>query len=313
MDLNYYLDRWNRWQFPIAVVPNKLNPFAADGVVISVVLMGHLPYENSKFITVLGLLQGATKRRVLYGVDTLVESTSGNTGLVLSSVARFFGISRVILVVNPNLPPGKRIPLVLSGAEVIAPNEGMSGIATARMMGGGGWKPDDWQSNGPCLNLDQYANPDGTELHTKYTAEKILAQMDNNPPTVFVAGMGTGGTLIGISNRFRKRLKNISIVGVLASPENEIPGVRDLNQMKEVKLPWRESLDKVMQIKAKPSYLASMWLSWVMGLTVGPSSGFAYLGALKFLKQSKKDGTLDKLRNRKGKVNVTILFADIRP
>jgi cysteine synthase len=258
---------------------------------------------------VLGLLNGAEKSGALDGAHTLVEATSGNTGIVLAGMAKAFGISHVKLVVAPDLPDGKRYPLILAGADIIAPHENMSAIATARALGGGGWKSNNWHHDNGVLNLDQYANLDGTTLYADFVAPKILAQM-SHAPTVFVAGIGTGGTLIGIGNGLRQRIKNITTVGVLLAPWNEIPGVRDENRMKEITLPWREAADKIVEAETRPSYLASLWFNWIMGITPGPSSGFAYLGALQFLKNKKGAGTLNSVRDIDGKVRVVMLFPD---
>jgi cysteine synthase len=302
MSNSYYKASWQKWPLPVMSVPDRLNPFYADEVDLSIVLASHLPYENIKFLTVLGLLMGAEEFGVLRGVDTLVEATSGNTGVVIASMARAFGIQRVKLIVAPDLPDGKRYPLILAGAEVLPPEDGLSPISTARKMGNAG-------GFSGMVNLDQYANLDGARLHEIFTGPKILAQV-SCPPTVFVTGVGTGGTLVGISRCFRNRFDKIRVVGVLCAPGQEIPGVRDLHRMKEITLPWKESLDVFVEIETRPSYLASLWFNWVMGITPGPSSGFAYLGALKFLKEQKDAGTLDSLRNSEGRVHVVILFPD---
>jgi len=291
-------------------VPDALNPFKDDRVDLSIAIAYHLPYENIKFLTVLGLLLGAEESGMLLDVDTLVEATSGNTGVTLATEAKSFGKKpRVKLVVAPDVPDGKRYPLIMAGAEIIPPEEGLSGIATARKLGGGGWKASGWKSNNGCLNLDQYANIEGIKLHTSFTGPKILEQVAY-PPTLFVAGVGTGGTLVGVSNYLRQALQKISIVGVLCSPGQEIPGVRDLNKMKEISLPWKESLDEFVEILTRPSYLASLWFNWLMGITPGPSSGFAYLGGLKFLAKHKANGTLDSLRDKQGRIHAVILLPD---
>ncbi|MFA5942505.1 MAG: pyridoxal-phosphate dependent enzyme [Candidatus Paceibacterota bacterium] len=305
----YYLQRWTKWPLPVIPVPEKLNPFKADKVDLSIVLTCHLPYENIKFFTVLGMLLGAQAVGALKGVHTLVEATSGNTGVVLAAMAKSFEISKVKLVVAPDLPDGKRYPFLLAGAETIPPEEGLSPIGTARKLGGGGWREEDWHADNGILNLDQYANPYGTEPHRDFMASKILDQVAY-PPTVFVAGVGTGGTLVGVSKHLRDRRENITIVGVLLKKGDEIPGVRDLARMKEITLPWHESLDEFVEVESRPSYLAALWFNWVMSITPGPSSGFAYLGALKYLALQKMNGKLDSLRDDRGRVHAVILFPD---
>lgn len=299
---SYYLKNWKSWTLPVIPVPEKLNPFKAENVDLSVVLTSHLPYESVKFLTVLGLLEGAEKKGRLEDVHTLVEATSGNTGIVLAAMAKSFSIPIVKLVVANDLPEGKRLPLVMTGARLIPPTEGLSAIGTARELG-------KWDGRDGCLNLDQYSNLDGTVLHDTFTASRILDQVAY-PPTVFVAGVGTGGTLVGVSKHLHERRENITVVGVLLKQGNEIPGVRDLARMKEITLPWRESTDTIVEIESRPSYLAALWFNWVMGITPGPSSGFAYLGALKFLRIQKEMDLLDKLRDKHGRIHVVILFPD---
>ncbi len=299
MEPSHYVQHWNEWPFPVIPVSQSLNPFADDGVELFAAVAYHLPYENIKFLTVGGLLRGAQKSGALNGVHTLVENTSGSTGVTLPNMARSYGNFRIKLIVPPDIPDGKRYPLLLAGAELISPEDGLSGIATARKMG----------TLPGHHNLDQYANLDGTTLHETVAAQTIIDRF-GGAPEVLVSGIGTGGTIVGISRGLRKHSENVTIVGVLLAPKQEIPGVRDRDRMKEITLPWEEATDEIVEISTRPSYLASLWFSWAMGLTPGPSSGFAYLGGLQFLKQRKAAGTLDALRNPEGKIRVVIVFPD---
>jgi cysteine synthase B len=279
-------------------VPNILNPFKDEGVDLYVAIAYHLPYESIKFLTVLGLLEGAEAAGKLVGVHTLVEATSGNTGVPLTAMARSYGL-KVKLVVSNDLPDGKRYPLIMAGADLISPEEDLSGIGTARKLG----------KRKGVHNLDQYGNIDGTVFHELFTAPKILEQLPCKP-TVAVLGVGTGGNLVGVSRYFRRVLENITMAGVLLAPQQEIPGVRDRNRMTEITLPWQAAMDESVEIPTRPSYLASEWFNWTMGITPGGSGGFAYLGALKLLQNHKMSGTLDSLRDRNERIPVVILFPD---
>lgn len=305
----FYLENWHKLSLPVVQIANELNPFYNKGVVFYAALANHLPYENIKFITVYGLLQNALDVGALQKTKILVEATSGNTGVALALMAKHFGINKVKLVVAPDIPDGKRYPLILAGAELIYPKEGLSAIATAREMGGGGWKPDGWQPDSGYLNLDQYANPFGAEPHSTFTADKIVEKLFYNTPSIFVSGIGTGGTMVGIGKYIKRNNMRAVNIGVLLKAGSEIPGVRDLNRMKEITLPWRDFSDGIVEIGSRQSYLASLWLNWVMGITPGPSSGFAYLGALKFIK-SLIDSKLDSFRDDHDKVRVVVIFPD---
>jgi cysteine synthase B len=296
--LNHYLNDRNLWLLPIVRIPDELNPFSEDGVEIEAALGYFLPYDNVKFLTVLGLLRGARKAGKLEGIHTLVEMTSGNTGLILAALAPALGIPNVKLVIAPDLPAGKRDPLTIAGAKFIYPENGVSGIATARELG---------KQKGWC-NLDQYANLDGTILHEQWAAPKMI--LKGVASKIFVAGIGTGGTLIGIARHLRAHFRDRTTVGVLLSPGNEIPGVRDLNRMREITLPWREASDFLTYAETKPACLASVLLNRSMGIMCGLSSGFAYFGGLKFLAERKTHDNFDSFRDHEGKIRVMVFFPD---
>jgi cysteine synthase len=304
-----YLIDCDRWRLPVVPIIPELNPFAQDGVDVFAALAYELPFHNIKTPTILGMLQHARAAGALEGVHTLVEATSGNTGFVLAMLASVFDIRRVQLVVAPDIPDGKRYPLICAGATLVTPEAGLSGVATARQRGGGGWKAEGWCPDNGYLNLDQYANPANSLLHEKWVGPKIWEEM-NGDLSVFCAGIGTGGTLCGISRCLRDRAAALTVVGVLRAPGQEVPGVREEARMKEISLPWREAAGVCVEVSTRPSYAMSLWFAWRMGLTLGPSAGFAYLGLLKFLAKQKQDGTLDALRSRDGRIRAAVLFAD---
>lgn len=309
MGKNFYVDHWDQWPLPVMSVPDELNSFRQERVELSVAYAGHLPYGGTKFLTVIGLLRQASASGILKKTRLLVEATSGNTGFALAMMAQHFNPSlKVKLVVKPDVPDGKRYPLTLGGTDIIFDAHP---IKTVRNLGGGGWRPEGWEPALGCLNLDQYANPAGAMLHQSFTAPKILSQL-RYPPTVFVAGIGTGGTITGIRNYLCSRTK---VVGVLLEKGDEIPGVRDLEALQKehqevpLALEFLKTGESVFMSK-QASYLASIWLCQVMGLAVGPSSGFAYLGALKYLQSHRKANTLDSLRDSEGRIHVVILLPD---
>jgi len=94
-------------------------------------------------LSVLGMILDMLERGLLPRVKRFVEGTSGNTGLALLAYAHCIGVPEVLLVIQRDLAIGKKDPLELAGAEFIYPMDGMSAIATARLLGGGGYSPDD--------------------------------------------------------------------------------------------------------------------------------------------------------------------------
>ena len=313
---NYSLDIWGNnganWDLPVIKVSDGLNPFSSHGVEMFVALGYHLPFETLKFLAVFGMLRDAKKSGIFQAGDSLVEATSGATGLVLAklALAEPFNASRVIAIMKEDAPLGKSKPPFFAGAEVWPPQKGLSPIATARKLGGGGWKSDGWKkSDDGFLNLDQYANPANKVLYRDWCVSKILEKVPN--PNILVAPIGTGGTIIGLNEGFRRRLENFRSVGVMCVSGNEIPGMRDIEGMKEIAQPWREAVDECVEVKTKSAYLSALWLNWVMGVTSGASGGATLAGAYHLLNRHDREDTLDLLRNPKdGKIRIVIIIHD---
>lgn len=307
---NFYLNEFDEWPLHVAKIEDDLNPFHSDKVELYAIVGYHMPYETLKFLAVMGILEEALSRGMLENTNTLVEATSGAYGLVLTSLSKSFGIKNVVLIMKNDVPLGKRYPPYLAGAKIIPPEDGLSPIATARKLGGGGWKRNGWErSKNGWLNLDQYANPSNTKLYEEWLAPKMIKEIPGL--SMISAPIGTGGTIIGLSKAFSGITKNMTVVGVMCSPGNEIPGARDLNGMKEISLPWREAIDERVEVETKVSYLSSLQILWKTGLTPGASGGMAYAGAIKFLsEEKKKDSSLNRLRNPEGIVRVAIVFHD---
>jgi cysteine synthase len=316
---NTYLPRFNDWPVPVELIAKELNPFADKGVRLWAVLGYRLPYSTMKIYGVLGLLKAAKAAGKLKGVHTLVEATSGAFGLVLTHFARDeeFGISRVLLIMKKGVPAGKYFPPYYSGAEIREPDPGLSAIATARELGGGGYQSDgswkSWKSKDGYLNLDQYGNPHATTLYRDIVAPKILEGLAKNNASdfkMFVSPVGTGGTNTGLSEAFRKSQKDLRFIGAMCAPGESIPGMRSIADMKEINLPWHQVIDQIIEVKADPAWLAVLQISHYTGMLVGISSAATYIAALMALKQHEKAGTLESLRGENGFIDVPMIFHD---
>jgi cysteine synthase len=157
--------------------------------------------------------------------------------------------------------------------------------------------------------LDQYANPANKILYRDWCVGKILDKLHNF--NVIVSPIGTGGTVIGLTEGARVRLRSVMSVGVMCSPGNEIPGMRDISGMKEISLPWREAIDDCIEIDTKSAYLSALWLNWMMGVTSGPSGGASLAGTYSFIKKLKLAGNLDSIRDsRDGMIGIVIIIHD---
>ncbi len=270
---------------PLVELPRSLNPFADQQVRIFAKLLYLLPLLNLKSLPALSMLQDAGDK--LQGVHTLVENSSGNTVFSLAIIARLFGIRSVRALVPIDLAPGKLELLRLAGAEIrFAPSD-EGGVAFARRAG---------QRSG-FLNLGQYGNPANIAAHAKWTTRQIWEQTGGKL-TIYAAGIGTSGTALGAVRFFRENAPNVTVVGVYVLPNNAIPGVRSMEGLKEVEFDWASELLNRVGAGTSESYKQSLDLCRA-GLMAGPSSGFAFAGLLRFLREQPN---LDRFRNADNEV-----------
>ncbi len=285
---------------PLIELPASLNPFQKEKVRIfaKATFMG--PLFNIKQLGALSLLEDAQASGKLKGVHTLVESSSGNMILGIAVLARFFGIPRVVGVVDRDIAPGKLEILRLFGVDPAfsdAPPAAKSGIAKAKELG----KQRGW------LNLGQYGNEANPAAYEKWLAPHLWEQT-GGALTVFCAGMGTTGTLVGSSRYLKKKSKRITVVGVTPVTDT-VPGVRSTRRLKEITFDWPERLDRRVEIDTPSAYKASLALCR-SGLLAGPSSGMALAGLLQFLGEKNERDSLDKLRNRNGEIVAAFVCPD---
>ncbi len=188
-----------------------------------------LPLLSVKSLPAIYMLLEAERAGRLDGVHTVVENSSGNTGFSLGILAALFHIRRVVAVVPWDIAPGKLDLLRLCGVEPKlvrdAPGE-PSGIAQARETG----KQTGWFSPG---QYDNEANPAAFE---KWVAPEIWRQTGGKL-TVFAAGVGTSGTLVGSSRYFRRVAPQVTLVGAICGAQSAVPGVRSESRLREIAFP----------------------------------------------------------------------------
>jgi cysteine synthase len=269
---------------PLVELPDRLNPFAGQKVRLFAKLMYLLPLLNLKSLPVLNMLLDSSGK--LNGIHTIVENSSGNTAFSLAIMARLFGIRSVRAFVPQDIAQGKLELLRLSGAEISFAKK-TSGIVLARRIG----------KRKGFLNLDQYGNNSNVAAHARWTAKQVWEQTDGKL-SVFCTGLGTTGTALGASQFFKKQPSNVAVVGVYCLPENAVPGVRSMEGLKEISFRWESEIFHRVGVATKESFRKSLELCRA-GLMAGPSSGFAFSGLLKFIKEHPN---LDKLRNQQREV-----------
>lgn len=266
---------------PLVELPESLNPFHSKGVRVYAKLMNLLPLNNVKSVPAYNMLEQAQKRGTLNGVDTLVEASSGNTALSLAAMAPLFGLKETRTFIAHEISPGKLKLLQLFGAisEVFEepicadPADPESRLYKAREFG--------QQKN--VFNPDQYSNPDNPASHSKITGRQIWEQTGGNI-LIFATGLGTTGTLIGISKYLKEQNANVQVIAGIRKPNNLIPGLRTLNLLKEIEHPWQEYTDSTELVGSVESYTLSLQMIR-HGLFVGPSSGLSLAALFNFLEK----------------------------
>jgi cysteine synthase len=287
---------------PLVELPGHLNPFRESGVRILAKTMYLLPLLNIKSLPALNMLMHAQASGRLHGVGTLIENSSGNTVFSLAVLARCFQIKRVTALVPWDIAPGKLELLRLCGVDPRLRRDSdnaLSGIAQARRDG----------SEPGYFNPGQYENEDNPGAYEKWVAPQIWEQTQGGL-TVFAAGIGTAGTLVGSSRYFRRQEGKVAIVGILCAPDSAVPGVRSEARMREIAFDWRGAADCILEVGTKDSFKYSLRLCRT-GIMAGPSSGFAFAGLLRFLEmKADRPSGFDQLRNKHGEVCATFICGD---
>ncbi len=276
---------------PLVELPTALNPYLeAYDIHISVKLMNTLPLANVKSVPAWNLLQPdvASGRYI-------VESSSGNTVFSMGLIAPHVGARGVTAIASTDVSKDKLNLLRLAGIKVqlhdgpICPDlhDPTSTIAMARRLG----EQDGWYNPG------QYDNDANPAAHERITGPQLYDQLGERLG-LYVAGLGTTGTLLGTARYLRQRLPGLKVGGVVRVPNNLVPGVRTRNGLREITFDWGGILteDPVM-VNEYNSYEASLRLIR-QGLLVGPSAGFAYKGLLAILEQLEHANRLEELRGK---------------
>ncbi|MGI9570019.1 MAG: pyridoxal-phosphate dependent enzyme [Desulfobulbia bacterium] len=293
-----FLDLGKLPNLPLVELPASINPYAGDQIRIFAKLMNMLPLGNVKAVPAYNMIREKFLSGELEGVERLIENSSGNTVSSLAIVARHFGVDTTSSYVPAEISWNKLLMLLFFGIIPIvnqepanpSKNDPASGVQKARKDGE---RPD-------TLNPGQYENPDNPSAHEKWTGPQIWEQTDGKIG-VFCAALGTTGTLIGTSTYLKRQNPNLSVLGVMRTPDHYVPGARTEKLLNLVGYDWRSHLDHIECAESEVSYRLSMEMSR-LGLLVGPTSGMALAGLLQHLEKMKTEETLDSLRNLAGEV-----------
>jgi len=238
---------------------------------ILVKLEGDNPAGSVKDRPAISMIQRAEERGVIQPGDTLIEATSGNTGIALAMAAAIKGY-RMILIMPSHMSDERKSAMAAYGAELVmvTQEEGMEG---ARDLA------EKMQVEGVGHVLDQFANEDNPRAHYEGTAPEIYRQT-NGEITHFVSSMGTTGTIMGCSRYFKKVNPDIQIVGLQPVEGSQIPGIRRWPKAYLPKIYDSEHVDRVIDVEQTLAEVTMRRLAKEEGIFTGVSSGGAVAGAL---------------------------------
>lgn len=229
-------------------------------------LEGNNPAGSVKDRPALSMILHAEERGVIKPGDTLIEATSGNTGIALAMVAAMRGY-KMILLMPENLSEERRQAMAAYGAKIVlTPKTG--GMEYARDLA------EQMQKNGEGLILDQFANPDNPRAHYETTGPEIWRDTDGKI-THFVSAMGTTGTIIGVSQYLKEKNPDIKIIGVQPDEGSQIPGIR---KWPEAYLPKIYDASKVDQLEYVSQAVAEQ-MARRMAIEEGIFCGISAAGA----------------------------------
>jgi S-sulfo-L-cysteine synthase (O-acetyl-L-serine-dependent) len=235
-------------------------------------LEGNNPAGSVKDRPALSMIRLAEARGTIKPGDTLIEATSGNTGIALAMAAAIKGY-RLILVMPDNMSIERRAVMRAYGAELIlTPKAGSMEAAID--------KARELQAAGEGLILDQFSNQDNPQAHIEGTGPEIWRDTEGEV-THFVSAMGTTGTIMGTSTYLKAQNPEIEIVGVQPMEGSSIPGIRRWPEEYLPKIYDASRVDRVIDVSQQDAEETTRQLAVQEGIFAGISSGGAVAAALK--------------------------------
>jgi len=250
---------------------------------------GFNPGGSIKDRIALNMIRNAEKEGIIKKGDTLIEPTSGNTGIGLAMVGAMLGYK--VKVIMPDTTSVEKIKMIKAfGGEVILVENlryKKFAIEDARAMA----------KNGAGLYfLNQYENMNNPYTHYESTAEEILNQLEGKQLDYFVAGMGTGGTITGIGKKLKEKFPAIKIIGVQPAHDERVEGLRSIKDGFVPPIMDVDLIDEIYDIEESKALETKDDLA-KKGILVGPSSGAAMYICREICKNSRR-------------VNIVTIFPD---
>ncbi len=279
---NSLLNTWSRVRI---TAMNTLEDFVGNtplvrlqrlpGVTTNILLAkleGDNPAGSVKDRPAMNMILGAERRGEISAGDSLIEATSGNTGIALAMVAAIKGY-RMVLIMPAHMSVERRAAMKAYGAEIIlvSKDEGMEGARDlAQQM----------EQEGKGRVLDQFANPDNPAAHYIGTGPEIWRDTDGRI-THFVSSMGTTGTIMGTGRYLKEQNPDIQIIGVQPQEGAAIPGIRRWPQAYLPKIYDASKVDRILDVTQEEAEETTRQLAKQEGIFCGVSSGGAMAAALR--------------------------------
>ncbi|MBI2311212.1 MAG: cysteine synthase CysM [Betaproteobacteria bacterium] len=235
-------------------------------------LEGNNPAGSVKDRPALSMIKRAEQRGDIRRGDTLIEATSGNTGIALAMAAAMMGY-RMVLVMPEHLSVERRQTMRAFGAEIILTSK-QGGMEEARDVANA------MRDRGEGVILDQFANPDNPLSHYEGTGPEIWRDTEGKI-THFVSSMGTTGTIMGCSRFFKEKNPAIQIVGVQPAEGAQIPGIRKWPEAYLPSIYDAKRVDRLVYVSQAEAEEMTRRLAREEGIFAGISSGGAMAAALK--------------------------------
>ncbi|EEY86345.1 cysteine synthase B [Acinetobacter radioresistens SH164] len=240
-------------------------------------LEGNNPAGSVKDRPAYNMIMQAERRGQIKPGDTLIEATSGNTGIALAMVAAMRGY-KMKLIMPSNMSQERKDAMLAYGAELIevTPQQGMEGARDLALQ---------MEQDGKGLVLNQFGNPDNVEAHYLTTGPEIWKQTGGKI-THFVSSMGTTGTIMGVSKYLKEQNPDIQIVGLQPSEGSSIAGIRRWPEQYLPTIFDRSRIDRTIDIPQIEAERTMRRLAREEGISAGTSSGGAVWASLQLAEEN---------------------------
>ncbi|EEN97611.1 cysteine synthase CysM [Vibrio cholerae] len=255
----------------------RLQRLNTGSATVLVKLEGNNPAGSVKDRPALNMIVQAEARGTLQPGDTIIEATSGNTGIALAMAAAIKGY-KMILIMPDNATQERKDSMRAYGAELIlvSKEQGMEGARDLALQ---------MQQEGKGKVLDQFNNLDNPDAHYRSTGPEIW-QQSQGKITHFVSSMGTTGTIMGVSRYLKQQNPQIQIIGLQPSEGSAIPGIRRWPQAYLPGIFDAARVDQVLDVTQTDAEQTARALAREEGICAGVSSGGAVFAALQIAQQN---------------------------